>query len=435
MGEGKAPVPGMAEGCGRGLDAGDGEHGRSTGRSKRGREAEEREPVGDAAPAPASAAGTDEESGPAEREYTGFARRYASRIRLVAVSLCAVLGAAAMPVGPLPATVALGVLVWSLVEYRLSHSGRGSGLLLAADTAVMAALCLSQGLTVPAEQTQHGNTWVLVTVSMVMTAHQLTYPPVPALSVAVLLAAADLAGAALDRPEGWTYALPNASWLLVQAALAQALHRLVLRRARSADAAGAAAARERRRYEVARAQQAAEREYLATLHDTACATLLMVSLRGQIIDPAVLRAQAAEDLRRLAAATENSITGETDVADALRAEAAGRPLTVRTDFSGELGTAWHPAVVALQGSLGEALRNVERHAGVDRATVTASREGDRVLVTVSDEGVGFDPDGVPEHCRGVERSIVERMAAVGGTATVDSRPGAGTRIRLEWPRV
>ncbi|MFI2435640.1 sensor histidine kinase [Streptomyces sp. NPDC018693] len=379
--------------------------------------------------------GPAREPGPAEREYTGFARRYAGRIRLVVVVLCAVLGAVAMPLGPLPAAVALGVIGWSVVEYRLARTGRRPGLVLTADTAVMTALCLGQGLTVPAAQTLHGNTWVLVMISMVMTAHQLMYPPVPALSVAVLLAAADLAGAALDRPEGWTYALPNASWLLVQAALAQALHRFVLRRSRSADAAAAAAAKERRGYEVARAQQRAEREFLATLHDTACATLLMVSLHGRDLDPGVLRGQAAKDLRTLTAATLHSTTGEADVADALRAETVGRPLSVRTEFDPGLGAMWRPAVMALCGSVGEALRNVERHAGVDRATVTASRVGERVLVTVSDEGAGFDPARVPEHCRGLEGSIMERMASVGGGATVDSRPGEGTRIRLEWPLV
>ncbi|MDG5803797.1 hypothetical protein P9869_14165 [Streptomyces ossamyceticus] len=363
-------------------------------------------------------------------------RRYVSRIRLVMVSCCAVLGAAAMPLGGLPSAIAAAVIAWGLVIYLLDREDRRPRLIvLAADTAVMTALCLTQGLTVPATQTLHGNTWVLVVISMVMTAHQLLYPPAPALLAAALLALADLAGAAIDRPDGWTYALPNGCWLLVQAGLAQALHRFVLRRSRAADAAAATAEQDRRRYEVARAQQWAEREYLATLHDTACATLLMVSLRGHSIDPAVLRAQAAKDLQRLAAQTETIATAETDVAGELRAEIVDFDLSVLTEFGDELGSAWRPAVTALRGSVGEALRNVERHTNVSRATVTATRVGNRLLITVSDEGAGFDPERVPDHCQGLEHSIIQRMASVGGRAVIDSRPGNGTRIRLEWPRV
>ena len=237
----------------------------------------------------------------------------------------------------------------------------------------------------------------------------------------------------LDRPEGWDYALPNVSWLLVQTALSQGMYQLVLRASRTADAVGAQTAAARRRHQVAQAQQSAEREHLATLHDTACATLLMVSAHGRSIHPHILRTQAGKDLRRLA--SERVTSGETDVAQELRAEIGDHPLSVRAEFDGSLGMMWRPAAVAVRGSLGEALRNVARHAGVDSATVTASRAGNTVTVTISDDGVGFDTAQVPSHCQGLARSVVERMAAVGGRATVDSGLRRGTAVRLEWPHV
>ncbi|MFJ7997838.1 sensor histidine kinase [Streptomyces sp. NPDC096310] len=397
--------------------------------------------------------------GPAEREFVAFAFRYAHRIRVVVVCSGALLAVPAMPVGAVPAAsaVSAGVIVWSVLHYRLARAGRHPRRTLVADLGVLTALCLTQALTIPASQTRYGSTWVLVVVSIVAVAYQLTHPARLALPLAGLLAAVDLAGAVLDRPDGWTYALPNVGWLFVQTLLCQGMYRLVLRGSRAADAAGARAAEARRRHDVAQAQRSAEREHLATLHDTACATLLMVSAHGASLSPDVVRTQAAKDLRRLAAERAPAGTDKTDephemreayeayeaggLADLTRellAELDGHPLSVHIAFDrapGSLGPVPRAAAVALRGSLGEALRNVDRHAGVGVATVTAVRDGDTVTVVVRDEGTGFDRARVPAHRRGLTRSIVERMESAGGRATIASRPGEGTTVRLEWPRV
>ncbi|MFJ5222053.1 sensor histidine kinase [Streptomyces sp. NPDC088400] len=386
-------------------------------------------------PAPGHAPSGRGVPGPAEREFVRFAYRYAYRIRLVVVCSCAVLAVPAMPVDSMAATSAVSavVLVWSALHYRLGMAGIRPRLILATDLAVLIGLCLTQTLTIPDTQTMYGSTWLLVVVSIVAVGYQLMYPPALAVALALLLAVADLAGVVLDRPDGWDYALPNVSWLLVQTALSQGMYQLVLRASRTADAVGAETAAARRRHEVAQAQRSAEREHLATLHDTACATLLMVSAHGRSIHPHILRTQAGKDLRRLA--SERVTSGETDVAQELRAEIGDHLLSVRAEFDGSLGLMWRPAAVAIRGSLGEALRNVARHAGVDSATVTARREGDTITVTISDGGVGFDTAQVPPHCRGLARSVVERMAAVGGRATIDSGLRRGTAVRLEWPHV
>jgi signal transduction histidine kinase len=376
--------------------------------------------------------------GPAEREFVRFAFRYAHRVRVAVVCSGAVLAVPAMPVDKMPvaSVFSLGVIVWSVLYCRFSLAGGARRPLIATDLAVMTVLCLGQALTIPDSQNRYGSTWVLVVVSLVAVGYQLMYPVRLALALATLLAVVTLAGAILDRPDGWAYALPNVGWLFVQAALCQGMYRLVLRGSRAADAAGARAAAARRRHEVAQAQRSAEREHLATLHDTACATLLMVSAHGRSLRPEVVRTQAAKDLRRLA--SERVLSGETDLTCELLAEFDDHPVLVCADFDrspGSLGQLWRPAAEALRGSLGEALRNVVRHAGVDSVTVAASRTGDTVTVTVSDTGTGFDRAEVPPYRRGLSRSIVERMAAVGGSATVTSRPGRGTTVRLEWPRV
>jgi signal transduction histidine kinase len=47
--------------------------------------------------------------------------------------------------------------------------------------------------------------------------------------------------------------------------------------------------------------------------------------------------------------------------------------------------------------------------------------------------VGFDPTAVGAYRFGLALSVLDRMAAVGGCATVDSAPGCGTVVRLRWP--
>jgi hypothetical protein len=93
---------------------------------------------------------------------------------------------------------------------------------------------------------------------------------------------------------------------------------------------------------------------------------------------------------------------------------------------------WVPptAARAIQAAIRESLRNVVRHAGVDRAVVTLSLDGGTVQVLVRDQGVGFDSQS--EAGLGIESSIRRRLADVGGTVDIASRPGAGTLVHITW---
>jgi len=83
----------------------------------------------------------------------------------------------------------------------------------------------------------------------------------------------------------------------------------------------------------------------------------------------------------------------------------------------------------------EAVMNAARHASATRVAVAfAEREG-RVILTVSDDGVGFDLDAPgtdPDHW-GL-KSMRERARAIGGMLHVETAPGAGTRVIAEVPR-
>ncbi|TNM41886.1 hypothetical protein FHP29_07890 [Nocardioides albidus] len=83
---------------------------------------------------------------------------------------------------------------------------------------------------------------------------------------------------------------------------------------------------------------------------------------------------------------------------------------------------------ALVGATREALRNVARHSGVHRATITVAQRPGRARVRVEDDGAGFAvTPGV-----GLRVAVTGRIEAVGGTALVESAPGAGTRVTLDW---
>ena len=56
---------------------------------------------------------------------------------------------------------------------------------------------------------------------------------------------------------------------------------------------------------------------------------------------------------------------------------------------------------------------------------------DRIAVIVSDTGDGFDLHAIPDDRLGIRASIVARVAAVGGIATVEPTP-EGTTVTLEW---
>ena len=84
----------------------------------------------------------------------------------------------------------------------------------------------------------------------------------------------------------------------------------------------------------------------------------------------------------------------------------------------------------------EALRNVRRHSGTGRATVRIERHGDGVRICVVDEGQGFDQSLLEGRDDGRHlglRTMRERAEGTGGTLTVESQLGQGTRVVLELP--
>jgi len=80
----------------------------------------------------------------------------------------------------------------------------------------------------------------------------------------------------------------------------------------------------------------------------------------------------------------------------------------------------------------EALQNLRKHSGAIRAEVRLRRRGNRILVSIRDEGKGFDPRVNGEPGLGI-RSMRERARLVRGHLKIYSEPGKGTRIEAMVP--
>ena len=83
--------------------------------------------------------------------------------------------------------------------------------------------------------------------------------------------------------------------------------------------------------------------------------------------------------------------------------------------------------------LEEAVNNAVKHAGVDRVTVALRGSARDISLEVADAGVGFDPEAAIRG-RGLGLlSMRERLSLVKGEISFDSRPNAGTTVRVRVP--
>ncbi len=79
----------------------------------------------------------------------------------------------------------------------------------------------------------------------------------------------------------------------------------------------------------------------------------------------------------------------------------------------------------------EAVRNAIRHARATSLTVDVRREGGRLLRSVVDDGLGFDPGGERDPQSFGLKGLASLAQDAGGSLDVRSTPGGGTQVRLE----
>ncbi len=369
--------------------------------------------------------------GEAVRLLDGFGRRYAAAVRLVTV---VPIGAIAL-LRPVPGTfggtlvaVVLAVVWTGGYCWWLSRGeGRTGAVAMALDGSVLMCLYLTVLWTdaVPAANTG----WLRLLITFACVTWQWHTSLVTGLVAAVVAGGASSTLVIAGDPADPTL-LSSQTWAPAMAAMSRVAWVLIARSARRADRTAAEAEQARTRAAVAAAARAEERELANSLHDTAATTLLMVGA-GQVPPGASwLAVQARRDLDRLRS-DGGPPPDRADLVDLLRDDLDWGHLTVDLDGPPRLSLPFDVAT-AIAGAAREALNNVRRHAGTDRATVRLRGDDRALSVESADEGSGFDTCGVPATRRGLRESVHGRMSRVGGTVTITSAEGEGTVVRLAW---
>jgi signal transduction histidine kinase len=137
---------------------------------------------------------------------------------------------------------------------------------------------------------------------------------------------------------------------------------------------------------------------------------------------------ALSDLRNLVRGFHPAILEDRGLDAALSAVVAHSPVpvTLSVDVTERPSSAIESAAYFV---VSEAITNVAKHAKATRATVAIVRRGDRLVVEITDDGVGGADPAAGTGLRG----LAERVAAVDGWMQVLSPEGGPTTILVEMP--
>ena len=185
-----------------------------------------------------------------------------------------------------------------------------------------------------------------------------------------------------------------------------------------------------------------------TLHDEAGQLLVSVHLQlaqlarelpaaaHRVRDCQALLNDAEQQLRRLSHELRPTILDDLGWLAALEFLATAVssrsqvPVEVRSGVTRRLPAA---VEIALYRVVQEALNNAARHAHASRIRVEIDQDQECLRGLIGDDGVGFDVECCERRGGLGLRGMRERLAALGGTLRVVSRPGQGSQIRFELP--
>jgi len=205
-----------------------------------------------------------------------------------------------------------------------------------------------------------------------------------------------------------------------------------------------------RRRLVAESMQADERtnrDLAEHLHDGPLQTLLAARLeldevRERNPDPALDMVYAALNdtaagLRSTVTALHPQVLAQLGLAPGVRELL--RQSETRGDFiiDAELEDVGRPASQALlYRAARELLANINKHAGATAVTIRLFRDNDRIVLTVADDGAGFEPSIVEQRVAEGHiglASLQARFDSMGGAMAIESRIGQGTAVTVTSP--
>lgn len=190
-----------------------------------------------------------------------------------------------------------------------------------------------------------------------------------------------------------------------------------------------------------------ERNRLAReIHDGLGAALSTLIIQAEYLESLAREETLLREIRELKTAAEDSIDElrrslrmmreDFDLVPAIddycRIFGERRKHRVRFHTLGAPQRLPYEAQLALFRTLQEALNNAATHAHAGDIGVTLSFEGESLVLSVKDDGTGFDPSHAPAGHYGLI-NMRERASKIGGGVVVDSAPGRGTEVLLTIP--
>lgn len=182
-----------------------------------------------------------------------------------------------------------------------------------------------------------------------------------------------------------------------------------------------------------------ERQRLdALVHDQVLHTLLIAARANTEGEFKSAEQSASNAIKSLeVAALENPVSEEVTTAglmSAIASAAAGLDSRVQVQVSSSNNLLMPSEVAqAMTEAAMQALDNAIQHSSAQSIFLRMSVDAlSAVKFEISDDGVGFRPDRVSRDRIGIRTSINFRMTSIGGKAAIESRPGGGTKVLLEW---
>lgn len=153
-----------------------------------------------------------------------------------------------------------------------------------------------------------------------------------------------------------------------------------------------------------------------------------------------MAAHAVEELRRVIAALHPGILDQLGLVPALQwiAERTLSPLGITIAIEANDMPRLPPETELVFFRIAqEALHNVARHSGAHQVVLRLERQDGTIVMTVKDDGRGFDPAEVvpdPDTGRGLGLAgMHERASLLGGSVRIVSAPGQGTMVEVRTP--
>jgi signal transduction histidine kinase len=200
------------------------------------------------------------------------------------------------------------------------------------------------------------------------------------------------------------------------------------------------------RQRLVRAQDEERRRLERNLHDGAQQQLVALAIKERLVEGLIARepdkarqmlselqtdtAEALDNLRELARGIYPPLLADQGLAEALRSQARKSPLPVQVDADG-VGRFSQEAEAAVYFCVLEALQNVAKYSQASSVEIRLRADDGLLSFTVSDDGRGFDRE-TTKPGSGLT-NMADRMAALGGSLSIESAVGRGTVVSGHVP--